>query len=405
FHHLKRRLHYRLCLLLVRLMAAIPRADIYFRINEKLSSLGSLQYSKIMDVALDKAIKEIIGPVIQRSVTIATRTTKELILKDLAMESDDSAVSRAAHLMVGTLAGSLAHVTSKEPLRVALSSHLRSLIQNLNNNSETTEQIVHILINDNLDLGCALIETVATRKAVEMIDGEIKHPFSQLRRQKELLGSGYYDAFPYTQGLARVPDALRPKPTGHLCASQQRVYEDFITVWHSQSSQNAGATTSATAVTAAPGNSSIPRLYSPNLVQPADLVPEESDHGTTQLLSVSTQIGTSDTFAQAGGTTNIASVFPPMSSNDIPMGESTAGTKDLGSMVPLSPTTAVDRMESVFAEPLSTDNGLDRYHQVAQKLEALIANDGKDVEIQFSLLLQKFLIFYTDVLSGMKLHY
>jgi hypothetical protein len=34
-----------------------------------------------MDVALDKAIKEIIGPVIQRSVTIATRTTKELIIK------------------------------------------------------------------------------------------------------------------------------------------------------------------------------------------------------------------------------------------------------------------------------------------------------------------------------------
>ncbi|VAH18014.1 unnamed protein product [Triticum turgidum subsp. durum] len=367
---------------LSQLMAAIPRADIYFRINEKLSSLGSLQYSKIMDVALDKAIKEIIGPVIQRSVTIATRTTKELILKDLAMESDDSAVSRAAHLMVGTLAGSLAHVTSKEPLRVALSSHLRSLIQNLNNNSETTEQIVHILINDNLDLGCALIETVATRKAVEMIDGEIKQPFSQLRRQKELLGSGYYDAFPYTQGLARVPDALRPKPTGHLCATQQRVYEDFITVWHSQSSQNAGATTSATAVTAAPGNSSIPRLYSPNLVQQADLLPEESDHGTTQLLSVSTQIGTSDTFAQAGGTTNIASVFPPMSSNDIPMGEQTAGTKDLGCTAPLSPTTAVDRMESVFTEPLSTDSGLDRYHQVAQKLEALIANDGKDVEIQ-----------------------
>ena len=88
-------------------MAAIPRADIYFRINEKLNSLGpQLQYSKyvylykltlhstlfyssdnaldlyrIMDVALDKAIKEIIGPVIQRSVTIASRTTKELILK------------------------------------------------------------------------------------------------------------------------------------------------------------------------------------------------------------------------------------------------------------------------------------------------------------------------------------
>ena len=30
----------------LQLMAAIPRTDIYFRINEKLSSLGSLQYSK-----------------------------------------------------------------------------------------------------------------------------------------------------------------------------------------------------------------------------------------------------------------------------------------------------------------------------------------------------------------------
>ena len=41
-------------------------------------------------------------------------------------------------------------------------------------------------------------------------------------------------------------------------------------------------------------------------------------------------------------------------------------------MVPLSPTTAVDHMESVFAEPLSTDNGLDRYHQVAQKVTLIV---------------------------------
>jgi CCR4-NOT transcription complex subunit 1 len=55
-------------------------------------------------------------------------------------------------------------VLLQEPLRVALLSHLRSLVQSLISNSETTEQIIHLLINDNLDLGCALIETVATRK-------------------------------------------------------------------------------------------------------------------------------------------------------------------------------------------------------------------------------------------------
>jgi CCR4-NOT transcription complex subunit 1 len=34
-----------------------------------------------MGVALDKAIKEIILPVIERSVTVASKTTKELVLK------------------------------------------------------------------------------------------------------------------------------------------------------------------------------------------------------------------------------------------------------------------------------------------------------------------------------------
>ncbi|XP_062205575.1 uncharacterized protein LOC133907537 isoform X2 [Phragmites australis] len=387
---------------LSQLMTAIPRADIYFRINEKLNSLGpQLQYSKIMDVALDKAIKEIIGPVIQRSVTIASRTTKELILKDYAMESDDGAISRSAHLMVGTLAGSLAHVTSKEPLRVALLSHLRSLVQNLISNSETTDQIILILINDNLDLGCALIETVATRKAVEMIDGDIKQPFSQLRRQKELHGSAYYDVFPYTQGLTRVPDVLRPKLSGNLSAAQRRVYEDFITVWHSQSSQNAGATTSATTVAVAPTDSSIAPAHGPILApsattsfstlqfapftsasQSKELMPDKTDPGTTQLSSVSAQVSTIDTPGQVCGTTNLAAVFPPMAPGDLLVCELATTTKDIGAAVPPSPTVSINRPGSAFPEPLNTGDALDRYQQVSQKLEALIANNGKDVEIQ-----------------------
>ncbi|ONL92530.1 transcription regulator [Zea mays] len=158
-----------------QLMAAIPREEIRFKINPKLGSLGpQLQYSKIMDLALDKANREIILPVIQRSVTIASRTTKELILKDYALESDNNTITRSAHLMVGTLAGSLAHVTCKEPLRVALYSNLRNLIQNLMSGSETIEQLIHTLINDNLDLGCAIIEAVATRQLEALIANDGK---------------------------------------------------------------------------------------------------------------------------------------------------------------------------------------------------------------------------------------
>ncbi|KAJ1296292.1 hypothetical protein BS78_01G288700 [Paspalum vaginatum] len=386
---------------LSQLMAAIPRADIYFRINEKLNSLGpQLQYSKIMDVALDKAIKEIIGPVIQRSVTIASRTTKELILKDYAMESDDGTISRSAHLMVGTLAGSLAHVTSKEPLRVALLSHLRSLVQNLISNSDTAEQISLILVNDNLDLGCALTETVATRKAVEMIDGDIKPPFSQLRRQKELQGSAYYDIFPYTQGLMRVPDALRPKPSGNLSAVQRRVYEDFITVWHSQSSQNAGAATSSSTVSVAPIDSSIASVHGPILApsastslstlqftpftsasQSTELISDKMDPCAAQVSSLSAQVNSTDNSDQVCGITNAASVFPPMVSGEL-VGELITATMDTGSGILPSPKGATNRLGSTFSEPLSTGDALDRYQHVWQKLETLIANNGKDAEIQ-----------------------
>ena len=40
-------------------------------------------------MGVDRAICEIITPVVERSVTIACMTTNELILKDFAFEPDD----------------------------------------------------------------------------------------------------------------------------------------------------------------------------------------------------------------------------------------------------------------------------------------------------------------------------
>jgi Domain of unknown function (DUF3819) len=56
----------------------------------------------------------------------------------------------------------------QEPLRGALTSNLRTMLQSLNSNNDCNEQIVQILITDHLDLGCALIESVATRKVLNL---------------------------------------------------------------------------------------------------------------------------------------------------------------------------------------------------------------------------------------------
>src|SRR5271170_2918862 len=68
---------------------------------------------------------QIILPVVERSVTIAGISTRELVMKDFATEPNEEKMRKAGHLMAQKLAGSLALVTCKEPLKSNLGLHLR----------------------------------------------------------------------------------------------------------------------------------------------------------------------------------------------------------------------------------------------------------------------------------------
>lgn len=383
---------------LSQLLTIIPNSDSYININPKLSSMGSqLQFQRIIQLAMDRAIKDIVAPVIQRSVTIACRTTKELVVKDYAMESDDSVISRAAHLMVGTLAGSLAHVTCKEPLRIALSNNLRSLLSG-NVNSERIDQVVQILSNDHLDLGCAMIENVAYEKAAELIDATIGPSFAAIRKQREAAGSAYYDAGAYSQGaFARVPEALRPKP-GRLSVTQQRVYDDFIrNIWQNQSSQSTSVAPGAPPVLSGNSISTTPRPYgiassqlNPSIYstpqvassfnsvpQSLDTLSEESDRGSLHL---------SDGVAQLSSEINsvTAPCLAAVTSADLLTVEPSSVAKEWCMVLPPTPAAqGTERSTPTLPDALlTTGDALEKYQLVAQKLDALIAKDSRDAEIQ-----------------------
>ncbi|KAL5134617.1 CCR4-NOT transcription complex subunit 1 [Glycine soja] len=233
----------------------IPNIGTHVIINQKLSGFGlQMHFQRAVPIAMDRAIKEIVSSIVQRSVSIATQTTKELVLKDYAMESDETRILNAAHLMVASLAGSLAHVTCKEPLRASISGQLRTSLQNLNIANEILEQAVQLVTNDNLDLGCAVIEQAATDKAINTIDTEIGQQLSLRRKHREGMGSTFFDANLYPQGsMGGVPEPLRPKP-GQLSLSQQRVYEDFVRLpWQSQSSPSSHSMSSGVAVQSGTG--------------------------------------------------------------------------------------------------------------------------------------------------------
>ena len=61
-----------------------------------------------------------------RSVTIAGISTRELVFKDYATEVDENKLRKAGLLMSQQLAGNLALVTCKEPLKGNMSAHIRA---------------------------------------------------------------------------------------------------------------------------------------------------------------------------------------------------------------------------------------------------------------------------------------
>lgn len=217
-----------------------------------LSNLTAASVKRWVPVAVDRAIREIIHPVVERSVTIACITTKEIVTKDFAMEGDESKMRRAGQLMVANLAGSLALVTCREPLRSSISTQLRQLLTASLGRSDklgeqeqnVIEQCVQICATDNLDLGCMLIEKAATEKAVRQIDEALAAALSTRRKHREQTGQPFHDMSIFSTGNrypAALPEPLRPKPGG-LKAEHLQLYDSFQRLPRQQ--QMAGTSTS-----------------------------------------------------------------------------------------------------------------------------------------------------------------
>ncbi|XP_019058124.1 PREDICTED: CCR4-NOT transcription complex subunit 1 isoform X2 [Tarenaya hassleriana] len=380
-----------------QLSAAIPNIGNHVIINQKLSAYGlHFPFQRAVPIAMDRAIKDIVSGIVQRSVCIACQTTKELVLKDYALEPDETRIYNAAHLMVASLAGSLAHVTCKEPLRSSISNHLLSSLQGVNITSEVLEQIVQLVTNDNLDLGCAAIEQAATEKAIQTIDGDIAQQLLLRRKHRDGVGSSFFDPNMLSQNsVSVIPESLRPKP-GHLSLSQQRVYEDFVQLpWQKQSTQSShglsAVPSSSGEVGIGGGYGSLSGKQSSGISSSAanvgmDMVSRSSDISVEGFES-SSVAPPSVPSVQVGPASDAATLLysKPLSSSESYPTESADGvSKETGvSLQTLSSSATMERLGSSITQPsLSTRDALDKYQIVTQKLEDLVASNSGDSEIQ-----------------------
>jgi CCR4-NOT transcription complex subunit 1 len=204
----------------------IANLHTFIVINPQLQIVGErLGLRRILPMAIDRAVVEIISPVVERSVTIACMTAQELVAKDYATEPEPETVRKAAHLAVTGLAQSLALATAKEPLRMAVGNNLRALLTG-QLDAAMLEQVVALLVSDNLDLCCQVIEKAAGERAQREIDERLAPAYTARARAKTA-NQAFVDQSQFKGRFpASLPEALRPRPAA-LTPQQTRVYEDF----------------------------------------------------------------------------------------------------------------------------------------------------------------------------------
>lgn len=206
----------------------------YFSLVSHLVLKGNSAYvthtglKRIFQLAIDKSIREILQPVVDRSVTIATIATRELITKDFALEPDEQKMRIAAQNLVRVLAGNISLATCKDPLRESLAAHLRALMvaNGYGEDAALMEQIL-IAVNDNVDSVYAIVEKAAIEKSYPEIEEALMPGILSRKRHRESHSPQPFMDLQLTSRYAlQLPDPFRLTPGG-LSAQQFSIYEGF----------------------------------------------------------------------------------------------------------------------------------------------------------------------------------
>ena len=180
---------------------------------------------RVVQDAVRRAIMEIVVPVVERSVTIATIATAELIHKDFTLEVDDERVRDAAKQMARSLSGSLALVTSKEPLRSQMNNNIHQVQQEVPDGA-LPEGTILMCVNDNLDAVCSIVERTAEEHSAAEIEVRIEADIELRRKHKLEYPNEPFKDPDYSHWSQYIPDPYKQTPGG-LNPEQMEIYLHF----------------------------------------------------------------------------------------------------------------------------------------------------------------------------------
>lgn len=233
--------------------------------------VNSARLHEIVRTAVTKALQDIIQPVVDRSVTIAAISTQQMIHKDFATEPDENKLRTSAINMVKATAGSLAQVTSKEPLRANITNYMRGAATELPHS--LPEGTIIMCVNSNLDLACSVIEKQAEERAVPEIEEMIEAELEARRRHRIQRSNEPYVDPSLSRWAMTIPHPYKLSPNlAGLNSEQMAIYEDFARQPRGATQASATHAASASDATRNIANEVLQDQYSsiPSLATPAE---------------------------------------------------------------------------------------------------------------------------------------
>ncbi|XP_063168949.1 CCR4-NOT transcription complex subunit 1 isoform X3 [Candoia aspera] len=188
------------------------------------------QLKQCVRQAIERAVQELVHPVVDRSIKIAMTTCEQIVRKDFALDSEESRMRVAAHHMMRNLTAGMAMITCREPLLMSIATNLKNSFATAlraasPQQREMMEQAAAQLAQDNCELACCFIQKTAVEKAGPEMDKRLATEF-ELRKHARQEGRRYCDPVVLTYQAERMPEQIRLK-VGGVDPKQLAVYEEF----------------------------------------------------------------------------------------------------------------------------------------------------------------------------------
>ncbi|XP_034032868.1 CCR4-NOT transcription complex subunit 1 isoform X2 [Thalassophryne amazonica] len=188
------------------------------------------QLKQCIRQSVERAVQELVHPVVDRSIKIAMTTCEQIIRKDFALDSEESRMRVAAHHMMRNLTAGMAMITCREPLLMSIATNLKNsfataLRAPTPQQRELMEEAAARIAQDNCELACCFIQKTAVEKAGPEMDKRLATEF-ELRKHARQEGRRYCDPVVLTYQAERMPEQIRLK-VGGVDPKQLAVYEEF----------------------------------------------------------------------------------------------------------------------------------------------------------------------------------